>query len=921
MEAVELLGREAELAAVDAFIERASAGWSALVVEGEAGIGKTTLWRDGIRRAEARDFAVLSCRPAQAEVKLSFSALADLLEPVPGTAFDSLPGPQRHALEVALLRAEVGGSAAEPRAVAAGLRGVLRGLAASSPVLVAIDDTQWLDAPTASALAFALRRIDDQRVGMLVTRRTAAQKTREHLEIPEAQRLELERLSLAGIHELIKRRLGRSLPRPLLLRLYETSRGNPFFALEIGREILHARVGLGDPLPVPKDLRRLVRRRLGRLSPPAREALLVAAAVAEPTRALVSAALGTNPSDALEEAARAEVIELEGEQIRFSHPLYAAAIYTAAPRERRCRLHHTLAEVVSEIEDRARHLALATEAPSEELAAMLDEAAELALRRGAPGVAAELSKLAMERTPPDKSERRQDRALDLVDRLLLAADSERALEVARAEQPALIGTRRRVHVLLALSELAMWRSAPAWANPEEHPVFLAERALLEAGDDASLAARAHTALAWTLESDSQAALDHSRAALGLIEDGAEVSPAIHAETLSVFARCRLFRGQGLDVARLEQAIELERTALPRLVHDRSSYKLAQWFKYVDDFERSRCGLEQARRDASDEGDDLSLVNILINLVILECWAGRWSDARTLGGELVQRFVELGWKESPTPHIALVAALTGDADTVRELEEMPPWDAVYDVIRLRPLGLLALSQGDIDAAHLHYRRALDLIDRAEIREPAIFRIHADAIESAIQAGELDEGARMTDAISGHADQSAIPWNRTVAARSRALVAAAQGDFERAASATEAALREHERLPMPFELARTLLVKGQIERRARQKSAAKASLERALALFERLGAPLWCERARQELQRIGLGRTAPDGLTETERRVAELAASGLKNREVAAQLFMSPKTVEANLARVYRKLGIHSRAELGARLGVGPAAAQT
>jgi DNA-binding CsgD family transcriptional regulator len=909
VEAGALLGREAELASVDAFIERAQTRWNALVVEGEPGIGKTALWREAIVHAERSGFTVLSCRPAQAEVKLSFAALADLLEPVLDRALDSLPGPQRHALKVALLHEHADGAPAEPRAVAVGLRAVVLHLAASSPVLVAVDDTQWLDASSARALEFAFRRIGGEPVGLLATRRPATRDTRDRLSISSAELIELDRLSLAAIHELLKRRLGSSVPRPLLLRVYETARGNPFFALEIAREVLHTGVRPGDPLPVPKDLRRLLRRRLGRLSPAAREALLAAAAVGEPTRALLAAALDSDPSAGLEEAERAEIVELAGERVRFAHPLYAAAIYAAAPKERRRRLHGRLGEVVAEIEQRARHLALATEAPSQELAAVLDKAADSALQRGALARAAELTELALARTPPADDERRQERVLDLLDRLMLAADSTRARDVARAELPNLTTPRRRVHALLALSDLSYWTTS--WTSETEHPVGVATQALNAARGDASLEARCHAVLASYLESDSGAAFWHAQQALDVVEKGADVPAAVQAQALSALTRSKLFAGDGLDVTGLEQAIELEWPAPPRMISDRSSYKLAQWLKYVDDFDGSRRGLQQAHRAALDEGDDFSMVNILINLIILECWAGRWSAAHVLGEELAERFTQLGMA-GPGPHVALVAAYTGDAEAVGQLVGSTSWEGIYDVIRLRPLVLLSLSQGDFEAAHLHSRRALELLDEGGMREPAVFRVHADAIESAVRAGNVDEGARVADAFDAHAQQSSIPWNRTAAARSRALVAAAQGDLDRALGVVEVALHEHERLPMPFELARTLLVKGEIERRAKQKSAARASLERARGIFEDLGARLWSKQARAELQRTGMRRTAPDELTESEHRVAELAASGLTNRDVAAQLFMSPKTVEANLSRAYRKLGIRSRAELGARM---------
>jgi DNA-binding CsgD family transcriptional regulator len=901
-----LLGRDGELVAIDGLFDQAQSGWSALVVEGEPGIGKTAVWLEGVRRARARGLTVLLCRPTEAEAKLSFAALGDLLEPVSAEPFAVLPVPQRQAIEAALLRDEGGGSRVEPRAVAAGLQRVLVEIATSSPVLVAIDDSHWLDRASAGALEFALRRLDTSRVAALLTRRSTATG---RLDVPSARVVALDKLSLAAIHELVKRRLGRSFPRPVLVRLYETCGGNPFFALEIARELFSSRLGPGDSLPLPADLKQLIGRRLGRLSRRTGEALLAASALAEPTRELIAAAIKGDPSVAFEEAEAAELIEFDGATIRFRHPLYAAVIYASTPRERRRRLHRRLSEVVGNLEEQARHLALGSDAPSAELAGVLDEAAARALQRGAPSFAAELTELALARTPTTDGEQRQDRTLEFAERLVLAADAGRAREVLEASLPTLTGPTRRVQALLALSELAMWSSSPDWVSPEDHPVALAERALAAAADDPSLAARVHTTLAAYAESDSGSALRHAARALELIERGADVPARVHADALSVLSRAELFRGCGLDVARVQCAVELERESPAALVGDRSSYKLGQWLKYVDDFDGSRRALEQARREAADIGDDFSLVNILINLIILECWAGRWSDARELGAELVQRFVELGWDGSPIPHVALVAALEGDADVVRELDEMPPWDGIYDVIRLRPLGLLALSQSDFATAARHFTRALQLLDQSGMREPAVFRIHADAIESIVRSGDVDAAARLSEWFSAHAAMSAIPWNRATAARCRAVVDGARGDLESALDEIAIALVEHESSPMPFERGRSLLVKGEFERRAKRKGAARTSLEQALATFAELGAQIWCERAQGELDRVGLRRARDDGLTETERRVAELAASGLTNREVAARMYLSPKTVEANLARVYRKLGIRSRAELG------------
>jgi DNA-binding CsgD family transcriptional regulator len=216
------------------------------------------------------------------------------------------------------------------------------------------------------------------------------------------------------------------------------------------------------------------------------------------------------------------------------------------------------------------------------------------------------------------------------------------------------------------------------------------------------------------------------------------------------------------------------------------------------------------------------------------------------------------------------------------------------------------------ADAHLRAGLHAAERVGCREPGIHRMHANAAEAAVALGELERAEQIGNFLEEHGEQINHHWSLATGARVRALVTAARGDLEAGLAAVEEAMERHEPLAMPFERARTLLVKGVIERRARRRGQAKKSFEQALEIFEHLGASLWVERARAELDRVGLRRSSGAELTEGERRVAELAARGLTNREVAAALFMSPKTVEANLSRAYRKLGISSRAELGAQL---------
>ncbi len=266
-------------------------------------------------------------------------------------------------------------------------------------------------------------------------------------------------------------------------------------------------------------------------------------------------------------------------------------------------------------------------------------------------------------------------------------------------------------------------------------------------------------------------------------------------------------------------------------------------------------------------------------------------------------------------LALVEAHLGNVDEVRAIIEQQPRPSFitrHGTLHFRAaLGLVELSLGNNDAADVHLRAGLQAAEQVGCGEPGMHRMHANAAEAAVALGDLERAEQIGNFLEEHGQRTNHRWSLATGARVRALIAAARGDLE-ALAAAEQALERHDQLPMPFERARTLLVKGVIERRARMRGHAKSSFEQALEIFEHMAARLWADRARAELDRVGLRRTSGHELTEGERRVAELAAQGLTNREVAAALFMSPKTVEANLSRVYRKLGISSRAELGAQM---------
>jgi len=353
-----VVGRERELAAVGAFLTAVPDGPRALLLEGEAGIGKTTVWLAAVRAADDRGFRVLQARPTESESKLSYAALADIA----GVAFDevrtALPDPQERALAAILLRVATD-EPADARVTATALVTVLTALAEDSPVLLAIDDVQWLDGASAGALAFVARRFP-RRLGLLVTRRTegvAGVPLDLDRALPEEglERLVVGPLSLAALRQVIIERLGTAIPRPVLARIADASGGNPFYAVEIARG-LSGDASTGQPLPVPRGMSKLAMERISSLSLAAREAVLAAASLSHPTIATVSSALTALPGDVevsptIVEAEDAGVLVTERGRIRFGHPLLASAVQGSVSDVRRRQMHRRLAEVVTDPEE------------------------------------------------------------------------------------------------------------------------------------------------------------------------------------------------------------------------------------------------------------------------------------------------------------------------------------------------------------------------------------------------------------------------------------------------------------------------------------------------------------------------------------------------------------------------------------------
>jgi len=908
-----LSGRESELRLLEDFLERATAAPSVLVLSGEPGIGKTELWQAGLEWARARGMRLLAHRAVEAEAVLSFAGIAELLSPVAADVLPGLGALRRRALEAALMiEGSDGDSVVESRAVRLAVLDVLTALALDTPVLVAVDDFQWLDRPSAQTLLFALRRLENESIGALLAVRGEARELDR--ELSSIDRLSVGPLAPAVLFQILKHRLGLELSPPQLTQLCELTGGNPFFALEIGREISLAPPAPDRSLPVPGSLREMVGAGLARLPPASRDVLLLVAALARPTvEALVAA--HREPSEALdglEQAARAGVVELDSERVRFAHPLLATACYEDATPWRRREAHARLAAVADDDEERARHLALAAEGPDVAAAAALDGAALHALGRGAPTAAAELSEIAASLTPPGDPSARRRRRLAAAEADRLAGDRDRAraiLDELLAEVPP---GEQRADVLFTLARVRR-ADLPTLAR-------WCESALAEAGDDHRRAAEILVYLSWVrlLEGRVRDALAHARAALANAEHTGDDELLARA-----IARVAMAETWTLEITPglLERGVAIERSLSRRLeFHESPNVTHARRLMCLSEFDAARPLLADAEHRAKATGDEGTRAHVLFHRFQVEWFTGRWSEADELANDALEladqlrddqyRVIALYARALLDAHLGRVeVARTGAAEALTIADAVS--DALFAVQSRTVLGFLALSQGEMATADRELHALPAWLYSNGWREPTDFA-WVNAIEAMIGTGDLSAAGEWLERYEDLAARSRSPWALATAARNHGLLCEARGDLADAREALERALAEHARMRCPFERGRTLLAAGSIRRRAREKRAARETLEEAHQIFDGLGATLWASRARDELARISGRRATTTDLTTIETRLAALAGEGLSNKEIASALHISVHTVEGHLTRIYRKLGIRSRAALGPRL---------
>ena len=914
----EIVGREQELASLHAFIGEAEGASLALVLDGEAGIGKTTLFEATIAEAREKGFVVLSCRPASAETAFSFAALTDLLGPLLTEGLERLPVPQRRPLAAALLLEEADGLVPDERAIAFA---VLRLLSdQDEPLLVAIDDVQWLDAASASVLAFAFRRFATGRAAILVARRSSFEEVAP-LGLDRAfpderlRRMWVGALSFGATHRLLRERLGVSLLRPTLVRLHDTSGGNPFYALELGRALKQSggRTVAGEQLSIPTSLNDLLSARLAALSADVREVLEPVALLSEPTVSIVEAVVsdGATVRGRLRAAEAATIVESTEERVRFSHPLLAARVEAELDPRRRRSLHRRLAELVGDPEQRARHLALGAGAASARVADELVAASVIAASRGAPGAAAELAELSVSLMPTAAGGRvRRRRQLLAASHHFASGDVERQRAILEELLEQLQPGVERAEVLLQL------------AGRVDHDLERSEQLLEQAFVEAKAAPRLRAEIVMPRVLTAYH-LHGGAAGVRLARDSAQVVEDSGDLVLLTLFLAQLsyveLHAEGLTPGVLERALELEQIVGP-LPTSSITPTLVEGLRLMcaDEHKSAREALQRAHTIAATRGHVPEQIIALAWLTLLECRAGEWSLADEHAAELAEEGEQRG-NELWVP--ALVDAYLGRLDRARARATEGVLRAREDGFtslaerHLAVLGLIDVSTGDFHSAAAKLAPVVHGRQSRGGLEPSLYPARELSIEALVAVGDLDAAGIQLGWLEQAGRRLGTPWPLAMGARCRGLLHAAEGDLEAALASCEQALEVHERMPAPFERARTLLIYGTILRRIKRRTDAREAIEAALSIFDGLPAPVWADNARAELARVGGRPSTGDELTEGERRIAELVAAGKSNKETAATLFLSVHTVEGALKRVYRKLEVHSRTELSHRLRAG------
>ena len=918
----ELVGRDRELGRLVDFVTQLGNGPAALLVRGEPGIGKTVLWRAGLAVAEDAEVRVLVARCAEAEMPIPLGAVSDLLDSVFDEISDELVEPQRRALAAALGVETATNERSDRLTLLRALVAALRALASPMPLLLAVDDVQWLDPASARVLSFAVRRIGDERIGVLATLRGDVE-VRDPLGLADAFQpgafgeITVGPLRIGHLQRLLHQRFDIRLPRSTVSAVHTASRGNPMFALEFARAAEREPAELRAQLPVPSSLEELVSERVKGLPAETRPLLELVSAIERPTSAVLERGLEETDVEALvDEAVSAGAIVVGNDGVvRFTHPLLGAAVYFGMSPGRRRAVHLLVAGHVDDLEQQARHLALATTSPDEEIANVVGRAAEAAAARGAPDAAASLAAEAVRLTPLDNEAARVSRTFRGAGYLMEAGDVLDARErIEPLLEPSLPPTVR--------SQALVFRAETEFMDRAQLRAYLQEA--IDIAPDPRVRWQALMRYAqqggW-ISGDLSTAVESAREGLRIA--GELGDPPMIAASTAAMAYYEANRGSHeieFGVAELARSEHLPRAAPWQITPAISVGARLLWAGELD---RAREVLRREYDTLVSQGRMLMLpLHVMATLSDVEWRAGRWTEAEAYAdeGRAILEDALPGGAHVLACAQVIVAVSLGRADVARELGEVNLRTAEryedVNVLKLRwALGHVALVSGDPTAAAEELSWLPKALQAFGMAEPGWLPILPDVVEALVAVGQLEEAEGALQQLEQQAAALSHRWATPAAVRCRALVLLAQERADEAAAAAEQAAAAFGEIGFPLDRARSLLVAGAAKRRAGQRRQAADSLACAIEILNELGAPLWVERAEDELRRASPRPRRDRELTTAERGVAALVAQGMTNREVAAQLFTTVATVEAHLTRTYRKLGIRSRTQLARTVADG------
>jgi DNA-binding CsgD family transcriptional regulator len=907
-----LHGRSAETARIDELLAAAREGRSgALVVRGEAGVGKTALL-DYAAEAAAR-IQVLRGIGIESEAELPFAALQLLLRSGLGR-LDVLPPPQARALRGAFGLAGTPG--ADRFLIGLAALSLLAELAGDGALLCLIDDAHWLDRASADALLFAARRLESEGVVLLAAARD------DGFDAPGLPELSLGRLGRDASRALLAERAP-GLPPVLADRVLAEADGNPLALLELPAALsgLAVPLELPVPLPLPRRLQQSYYRQVAALPGSVRTFLLVAAVEETGDLGLVrrvAHALGV-PAAAAGAAERSGLIVVDAPAVAFRHPLVRAAVYQGATSAEREAVHAALAGALDDplagelgADRRAWHHAAATAGPDERVAAELEAAAERARERlGHAAAAAALERAA--RLTPDQPGRAR--------RLIAAAAA--ALDAGRPDAASALADQGQSltaepGALAEIARVRAWVAMERGAMHRVHELVVAGAEPIVGADPPAAAALLRLgAVAGWWAGDAKLVQDAADRMTGLGQDG--LIPGLGA----LQAMADLLAGRpAAAVPRLAEVVAAARHLRPEQLAVR--FYAANMALLIGDFDGARDLMLATAQACRAQGVIRFLAPLSLGLSYADFCLTRFRAATEIATEGLRLAQDTGQPVRAAGlygMLALLAAVRGDEPRCRELAASALRQfAAEEVANVGTLAEWALALLDLGLGR--YGAALN---RFEMTATGALRHHIqpilfapDQIEAAVRFGSASSAAEPLARFAAWAEASGQPWARAVVHRCRALVQ--DGDPE--VHYCEA-LRQHAVSGRPFEHGRTELLYGEWLRRGRRGMDARAHLRTALALFDRTGAAPWTERARAELRAAGepaaAGAPAPDRLsllTPQELQVVRLAASGATNRDIAAQLFISPRTVSHHLYRAFPKLGVTNRTAL-ARLDLaGP-----